>query len=157
MKGYKMQPLVFLFAAAVLFILALTKFVDSKDKSAYDKTQERLHDVRVDIGDLKNMGDLLSKKTEEISNIARTNDIRVTDLLKQVVETQAEVQALQDHFAKLRESHFDLNGRVSKKRPIVKLPTGPIQVEIYQRTAEPAKTVNDKKPLGRGVSAIISR
>jgi hypothetical protein len=41
------------------------------------------------------------------------------------------IDDLQKHCAKLRESQMDLQDQLSKKRPLVKLAPGPIQLEIY--------------------------
>ncbi len=61
-------------------------------------------------------------------------------------DTKKEIEAVQDHCAKLREGQFDLQNQVSKKRPLIKLPTGPIQVEIYT----PSKNMGGKKQPKKG-------
>lgn len=72
----------------------------------------------------------------------QTYDLVCRDLAKLEKRTDKEVQAVQEHCVKLREGQYDLQNQISKKRPLIELPKGPFQFEIYT----PTKNMGGKKP-----------
>jgi hypothetical protein len=83
--------------------------------------------------------------------LAGSNEIRMTEILKRISDLEKEADATEEMCLRLREGQAKLNDRISMKRPIVKVPTGPIQVEIYDNPPR----LPQKKGLGKGLGAVL--
>jgi len=151
-RGDEMTGLLLIFAACVAVMFVAVYVYNKADDTAYDKVQKSFAAYKVDQEILL---DEISKRANEAATLSANHESTIAELVKRVDEMEAEIDRAQDHFEKLRGQQFDLQNTISKKRPIVKMPSGPIQVEIYSKPAAVSPTPK-RKPLGRGVKSLLN-
>lgn len=78
--------------------------------------------------------------TDTVMNDIKTLAFNSAETAKQACEGNTE---LQEHCAKLRQSQMELQDKLSKKRPLLKVPS-PIQIEIYTPTKNLGKKAGKK-------------
>lgn len=161
-----MTTVILVFVGAVCFVLAIVFAYDKKDKSVFDgfnqKVTEELAEVEENFKTTDTNIQTLGKSNEELKEIVTANDLRMKDLIKRQAELENEIESVQVHCEKLHHGQHALNDRISKKRPVIKMPSGPIAVEIYQQpsTYDPSNPPPKLQPLkkrglGRGVAAVL--
>lgn len=146
-----------IFGLLVLMVLMGLWVWDRADESAYNRVDKNFNEFKA--GVLPEF-EKVKKTSIDAGAMAWTNEQRVNSLVKRVEDLEKEAGHAQDHYAKLREGQFDLQNKLSNKRPVVRLPAGAIQVEIYSKpfkpsTDKPTPKNNKRQPLGRGVRSLL--
>lgn len=108
----------------------------SNMKLAWDAFQKNLHLKYVTQDEMNSAILKLSDSWRESYDLMCKDRAQTYKLLKK------DIADVQDHCARLREGQFELQNQVSKKRPLIRIPKGPIQLEIYT----PSKNLGSKKP-----------
>lgn len=85
-------------------------------KKSFDYFYDRIHKFEI-------------KQLECVTadGMTRLNELMLTS----IKNIKKEVDATQDHCAKLRDSQLHLQETLASKRPLLKIPPGPFQVEIF--------------------------
>lgn len=145
-KGDEMTSLLLIFVACIVTMFAAVWVYNKNEDTAFHETKRTIDDLRTK---LKEQETLLQSN---IGTVASAN-LRVQAAESKVAEFEKQVEAVQDHCAKLRECQIALQDALSKKRPVFK-PSGPIQVEIFTSDKAP-KSPHGKKPLGKGIKSLL--
>lgn len=139
-----MTPLVVIFCCCiVIFALAIVIY----EKREATASQSVLIELKKAQSDIKRLEDLVSSNVSTcISVRSRVEQMEsvVGDRLKKCDDA---LEIFRDQVSETREKQMKLQDVLSQKRPVVKLPQGAIQVEIFQGTP--------KKPVGKGVKSLI--
>ncbi len=121
------------YAGIVAIALSIIYLLDSKSQVKQTELTEKIAEVAS-----RNLE--MYKEIREFKScharLMAENEAYVAD----VIEAKQEVNKLQEHCARLRQGQINLQDKVSKRRPVLKM-EGPIQVEIYS----PKKNLGAKK------------
>lgn len=147
LKGEKMLEYSILFSFVVLFILVGLYILDNKDKG---KAKDFFLETKVSLNSMKSDFEILTEAVDKTAITGASNEQRVNDILKRTEALEKEADATELMCLKLREGQSQLNDRISRKRPVIKMPHGPIAVEIYDNPPRLPKT-----NLGKGMKAIL--
>lgn len=150
-EGKEMTTLLFIFVGCAVIMFAAIYVYNQKESTAFHKTQEQIAELKIKVRDLEAL------LTSNIGTVGNANlkvkelDMKVTCFSNQVDKAEAEVEHLQEHCAKLRESHITLKELLSRKRPVTKI-QGPIEIQVVtpqqKLKADAAKVKKQIKELG---------
>lgn len=150
-KGKEMEVLLSIFVGCAVIMFAAIYVYNQKESTAFHKTQEQITELKVKVRELETL------LTSNISTVGVANmkvkelDMKVTCFTDRVDKAEAEVDHLQEHCAKLRESHITLKELLSRKRPVTKI-QGPIEVQVVtpqqKLKSDAAKVKKQIKELG---------
>lgn len=118
-----MSYIVFYLGVTAVIAAGLYMFHDN-ETSKYSKLQKQIQEVAQ-----RNLE--VWKTNKEYKDGFDAAWARLLAVEGKISELSVEVESLQTHCAKLRKSQLSLQEKVSTKRPLIKLPTGAIQVEIF--------------------------
>lgn len=131
-KGAEMDTLIFIFIGCALIMFSAIWVYNNKESTAFHETQKKIVEQSVRLKELENL------LTSNISTVSSAN-LRVKSLEEKIIcftqkidSTELEVDHLQEHCAKLRESQIDIKNILSNKRPVIKV-TAPIPVEVVSK------------------------
>jgi len=136
-------PLIcFLLSAA--FCAAGFWFYSNSEHTAFDKTFEVINSVKKDFKDLNEL------VTSNITTIANAN-LRVkaveednAKMRLEISKMSDELDVFRDQVCDTREKQIKLRDMLSKKRPQISMPTGPIPIEIYMGSGPSPKSPHAK-------------
>lgn len=152
--------------SAVIFILGVLMIIGSvwiyskSEDTAYDKLLSKYNETSAKLKELEGL------VNSNISTAGSAN-INAKDAKTQVetklAEFRTELDVFRDQCADTREKQIQLRDALSRKRPQINIPTGPIVFEIHEtrpRTQPAGGTATTKpdpkkKPLGRGVKSVL--
>ena len=126
----------------ILFLIGIVSligavFVYSKSEdTAYHKILERYNHLVGEYNGTKSANEALIKANETLTKEVIGLKDQITTQAKQLDEVVKDCQAAQDHCARLRSSMIQLQDKVSRRRPVMKL-EGPIQLEIISTKTNP--------------------
>lgn len=150
-EGKEMTTLLFIFVGCAVIMFAAIYVYNQKESTAFHKTQEQIAELKIKVRDLEAL------LTSNISTVGSSNlkvkelEMKVTCFTDRVDKAEAEVDHLQEHCAKLRESHITLKELLSRKRPVTKI-QGPIEIQVVtpqqKLKADAAKVKKQIKELG---------
>lgn len=145
-----MNSVIMIFIACViLFALALWVYND-KEKTAAHQAVGQVGLINTEIKTLKkDLNDLKSVASSNITTIMN-QAAKIEALSAQVVNMKDELQVFRDQVSDTREKQIQLRDDLSKKRPVLRAPQGPIQIEILT----PSKKAPPSKP-GKGIKSLI--
>lgn len=141
------------FIVGVIMIISAI-FIYSKSEGT------ALHDVLEKYGaqqsEIKELRELLNKN---IGSVAEANtkvngfDQAIKAGSDKIDKFKDEMDVFREQCLKLRGDQINMNEALSKKRPIVKLPTGPIQIEILGPSTPQAPRAQ-KQSIPQGVTPL---
>ncbi len=140
-----------MFSFAVLITLIGLYFANSRDSGDFEEVKKLFLESMAEISTVKSDVIILRGSMDRIAATGASNELRMNDILKRATEAEKQIASMQEHCVNLREGQYRLQDSISKKRPVIKVPKGPIEVEIYQREISSKKTAG----LGRGMKAIL--
>jgi len=114
-------------------------FYEIKDKSSYAEISQALSDLRLEV---KSIRDLASGNSNSIAQ----NNLKLDAFAKNIESFRAELDVYRDQTADTREKQIKLQDAISKKRPVIKMPQGPIVFEVM---------TSDKAELFKGTKKQI--
>lgn len=158
LKGEKMFEYGILFCFVVTFLLVGIYILENRNKT--DAKDLSLL-VKEDVGRMKTDVGTLTGAVNRVAIESASNEQRVNDILKRTEALEKEADATEEMCLKLREGQSQLNDRISRKRPVIKMPTGAIQVEILPGTnpkkdyASGSGSAKNNAVLGKGMKAIL--
>lgn len=144
-KGNEMMSLLFIFIACVVTMFAAIYIYNKTESTAFHETQKKIQEQAVK---LKELEGLLSSNigTVAVANTrVRSLEEKMICFTEKVDKAESEVDHLQEHCAKLRESQISIKDMLSNKRPVIKVTT-PIPVEVVGKT-DPTLIKKIKKQL----------
>ena len=134
-----MSSIVTIFACCVV-VFAMAVYVYSrKEDTASDLLRSEIRYMK---SELKRMEDIFASNVVTISN----TNLKLQGLEMRTARLADEMDIVRDQVSETREKQISLRDDLSRKRPVVKMPSGPIQVEFYH---------NPKKPVGKGIKSLI--
>ncbi len=153
-KGKEMTSVILVFVACAILMFAAIYIYNNQESTAFHETQKKILEQAAEI---KALDSLL---TSNIGTVATLNT-RVKSMEEKLVcysgkieKAERDVDHLQEHCAKLRESQIDIRNMLSSKRPVLKVTT-PIPVDMVQRPEAPKPNpalINKIKKQLKGVS-----
>lgn len=177
-----MQVVAVIFILGVLMIIGSVFIYSKAEDTAYDKLLAKYNENNAKIKELEGL--LNSNISTAGSANVNAKDAK-EQVEKKLAEFRSELDVFRDQCADTREKQIELRDALSKKRPQINIPTGPIVVEIVkgfprgqpaagknqfpkqspspsvQPTTQPVggtKTVppdTKKKPLGKGLKSVL--
>ncbi len=122
-KGVRVTALLICFIGAVFLVLGGIMLYEIKDKA----TNEEL---KTEIFSLKQHIKTLSDTTLGNSNSVANCNLRLNAMDEALKSLKSELDVFRDQVGETREKQIKLQDAISKKRPIVKMPEGPIVFEV---------------------------
>ena len=157
---------VVLFACCIALVLLALWIFDKAENTAYHKMQgsfnifksdneEQMRKMEDEIESVKNGHVQLQSTLDALQLDINAFKDRVDKSDTRSKSARTEVDRLQEHNAKLREQQIELNDKLSKLRPVIRMvpPSGPIPIEVYVNPKS-ANTGVPKVRAKRGPKAI---
>jgi len=139
-KGNEMEMIFSVFIVCVFMMFGAMWIYSKKENTAYHQTLSLVNALQTKI---KAQEDLLNSNISTVAGWTK----RIKDYEDQVVnfkgvvsKGQEEIDKLQDHCAKLRESQIQTKDMVSGKRPVVKVV---LPIEFIQKAKSGAKKMKE--------------
>ena len=126
-----MEMIIFVFVACIMTMFAAIWVYNKKDDSAYALVNRELLVVKHQLKEI----------SFEISQNLKQKET-ITCFAEKLDKLGEDVDNVQEHCAKLRESQMLLREQLSNKRPITRF-QGPIQVEFIQSAKSNAKKIKE--------------
>ena len=130
-RGNEMEMIIFVFVACIMTMFAAIWVYNKKDDSAYALVNRELLVVKHQLKEI----------SFEISQNLKQKET-ITCFAEKLDKLGEDVDNVQEHCAKLRESQMLLREQLSNKRPITRF-QGPIQVEFIQSAKSNAKKIKE--------------
>jgi chromosome segregation ATPase len=145
-----MNSILMIFIACVILVALAIWVYNDKDKTAGDQAVAQVRLLNTEIRSVKkDLNDLKSVASSNITTIMN-QAAKIEALSAQVVNMKDEIQIFRDQVSETREKQIQLRDDLSKKRPVLRAPQGPIQIEILT----PSKKAPPPKP-GKGINSLI--
>ena len=130
-RGNEMEMIIFVFVACIMTMFAAIWVYNKKDDSAYALVNRELQVVKHQLKEI----------SFEISQNLKQKET-ITCFAEKLDKLGEDVDNVQEHCAKLRESQMLLREQLSNKRPLTRF-QGPIQVEFIQSAKSNAKKIKE--------------
>lgn len=121
----------------VVLYLGLTAVAFALAYMYYDQESARYAKLREQVQETSQRNLEVYKRNKEIEETASELHKKIVVLENKVFEMEVEVNSAQEHCQKLKCGQIDLQEKLSKKRPRISIPKGPIQIEILGPTKKP--------------------
>lgn len=132
-------------AYAVLYF-GLTSVAFALAYMYYDQENSKYEKLKIQVYETAQRNLEMYKKNKEVTDTASELHLKVVSLEGKVFEMQTEVNSVQEHCQKLKCGQIELHEKISKKRPKISIPKGPIQIEILGPTKKKGKDVPPPLP-----------
>jgi septation ring formation regulator EzrA len=119
-------------------------YYGQSEDTAFHKTLAEIKSIKADY---KRVDDLVASN---ISTVANCN-LKVKELEQTVAKMRDELDVFRDQVADTREKQIRLREALAAKRPQVKMPSGPIQVEFVTSPTPP------KSPHQKADPAVVKK
>ncbi len=116
------------------FVFAVIYAMKDTEKAAIMSLQHQMLDVRAKQLEFKN----LQLQQDTIVQSMGSNN-------SQVEKMRSEMDIFRDQQNELRDQQIHTREQLASKRPLIKIPQGPIQIEILPTKYEPKKNLGGKK------------
>lgn len=141
--------MVLIFCSCVVIFALAVMIYEKRESTA---SQMIVNELRRAQDEVKRLNELVTSNVSTV--ISCKSKVEQFELMieSRLKKCDDALEVFRDQVGETREKQIKLQDALSNKRPIVKVPTGAIQVEIYQGKPNPAQT---KKALGKGVKSLI--
>jgi chromosome segregation ATPase len=140
-----MTIFVLCFLASVMFFCAGLYFYDNQGNTAFHKTMEIINKTNRSVEELNTL------ITSNISTVA-TGNLRIKSMEDEIKKMRDELDVFRDQVSDTREKQIKLRDSLSRKRPQISVPTGPIAIELYSNPRPATKDFKNIKKKLDGLS-----
>lgn len=128
-EGGNMLGYGILFIGLIAIVLAIIYLVHDKEEGRYQKVSLKLSETSKRNVDLFAENKKLHEKFKLVEE-------KIDEFSRKIEDSEKTIDDIQTHCAKLRKSQISLQDQISKKRPLIKMPKGPIAIEVYTPTTK---------------------
>ena len=125
-----MSSFLLFFTGAVLLVFGAILFYELKDKSSFDEIKAEINELRQEI---KSISDVANGNSNSVANL----NLRLNAMEEVINSFKNELDVFRDQTSETREKQIKMQDALSKKRPVLKVPS-PIIFEIMTPTKKKA-------------------
>jgi septal ring factor EnvC (AmiA/AmiB activator) len=129
-RGKRVSSFLLFFTGAVLLVFGAILFYELKDKSSFDEIKAEINELRQEI---KSISDVANGNSNSVANL----NLRLNAMEEVINSFKNELDVFRDQTSETREKQIKMQDALSKKRPVLKVPS-PIIFEIMTPTKKKA-------------------
>lgn len=126
----RVSSFLLLFLGSVILVFGAILFYEVKDKTTFNEMNAEIKDIK---NQLKTLQDISSGNSTSVANC----NLRLNSMDEVINSFKTELDVFRDQTAETREKQIKIQDAISKKRPVLKVPS-PIVFEVMTPTKKKA-------------------